>query len=58
MIMHNMIIKDEWDEKDHGSLEYDQDGSKVLSEQEYWKPNPLVLYEFLKIQHMRCCETN
>jgi hypothetical protein len=35
MIMHNMIIKDEWDEKDHGSLEYDQDGSKVLSEQEY-----------------------
>lgn len=35
MIMHNMIITDEWDEKDHGGLEYDQDGSKVLREHEY-----------------------
>lgn len=35
MIMHNMIIKDEWDQKDHGGVEYDLDGSKVLREHEY-----------------------
>jgi hypothetical protein len=35
VIMHNMIIDDEWDEDDIGGYNYDQDSGKVLREEEH-----------------------
>jgi hypothetical protein len=47
--MHNMIIENEWDEE--VDYDYDQDDGEVLRPEEHQQRDPLVLEEFLKIDH-------
>ncbi|XP_034569256.2 uncharacterized protein [Setaria viridis] len=47
IIMHNMIIENERDEKE--DYDYDQDGGEVLRPEEYQRRDPLILEKFLKI---------
>jgi hypothetical protein len=49
VIMHNMIIENERDEKE--DYNYDQDGGEVLKPEEYQQRDPLILEECLKIHH-------
>jgi hypothetical protein len=47
VILHNMIIEDERDEKD--DFNYHQEGILMLQPVDYQRRNPLVLEDFLKI---------